>query len=321
MGEQLVLPGVGSERRVPADKPERPVAPRRLTARSSLPAAVGAFEVHMREKGFADNTSKAFLSDLNLLVQFLGAGKAVSDISTPDLRRFTFWLAQERGAPCSTKTLARRVTTLKVFFGWLTGAAVLRADPAVEVVHHPATSPLPRILSEVEVDRVLDVTQALRRASKPDSRPHLLVTLLLHTGVKKGECMNVVLNHLDFSDPSSPVLWVRYNNPRRRHKERPVPLPAAWQSTLAEYLMQYRPHDKLFPCTARNLEYVLSAVSRRAELPHHLSFSMLRWTSAVRDSRSGMSAKALRQKLGISSITWREVGAKVGKLATSGLNE
>jgi hypothetical protein len=33
-----------------------------------------------------------------------------------------------------------------------------------------------------------------------------------------------------------------------------------------------------------------------------------------------MSAEALRQKLGISKITWREVGAKVGKLATSRLN-
>ena len=110
MGEQLVLPGVGD---IPIDappEPARPASSRRLTARTSLPAAAGAFEGHMREQGFAENTTKAFLSDLALLTQFLGAGKAVGDVSTPEIRRFTYWLANERGTPCSPKTLARRVT-------------------------------------------------------------------------------------------------------------------------------------------------------------------------------------------------------------------
>jgi integrase/recombinase XerD len=316
MGEQLTLPGVGEHRGESVGESPAPVAAQRPTARTSLPAALGAFEMHMLEEGFAENTSKAFLSDLRLLSQFLGAGKAVGDISTPDLRRFTGWIARERGAPCSAKTLARRVTTLKVFFSWLTDTGVLGSDPSDAIVHRPASSPLPHILTDAEVERVLDVTQAHRRADKPDARPHLLVTLLLHTGIKKGECMNIVLNHLDFGDPEGPVLWVRYYNPRRRHKERPLPLPASWQATLAEYLAQHQPDDRLFPCTARNLEYVLAAVGREAELRYQLSFSMLRWTSAVRDYRAGMPAEKLRQKQGISKITWREVGAKVAKLAS-----
>jgi integrase/recombinase XerD len=187
-------------------------------------------------------------------------------------------------------------------------------------VHRPATSPLPQILSDAEVDRVLAVTQALRHGDKPDARPYLLVTLLLSTGIKKGECMNIVLNHLDFSDPHRPVLWVRYNNPRRRHKERSLPLSAEWQAALAEYQVQYESQDRLFPCTARNLEYVLAAVGRDADLPQQLSFGMLRWTCAVLDSRAGMSADKLRQKLGISRITWREVGSKIAQLSTSRLN-
>jgi integrase/recombinase XerD len=318
MAEQLVLPGVSGDRQVSTDESQAAIAPRRLTSRSSLPSAVGAFEAHMRGQDFAENTCKAFVSDLNLLVQFTGVGQAVGDVATPDLRRFTHWLAHERDAPCSPKTLARRVTAIKVFFAWLADAGVLGTDPAAAVIHQPARSPLPRILSDAEINRVLDVTQALRTAGKPDARPHLLVTLLLHTGIKKGECMNIILNHLDFTDPARPVLWVRYNNPRRRHKERPLDLPAAWQATLAEYLAQYRPDSELFPWTARNLEYVLAAVGESADLPSQLSFSTLRWTSAVRDYRSGMSPEGLRQKLGISNITWRDVGEKVSRLATAG---
>lgn len=84
---------------------------------------------------------------------------------------------------------------------------------------------------------------------------------------------------------------------------------------LVEYRTQYEPQMLVFPCTPRNLEYVLADVARQARLPRGLSFEMLRWTCAVRDHRGGMPAQELRQKLGISKITWREVGAKITRLA------
>jgi site-specific recombinase XerD len=311
MAEQLPLPDVGTS----SEEAPRAAVPPGLDARSSLRSAMGAFEAHMQEQGFAENTVKAFLSDLNILAQFAGVGTSVAAISTQDLNHFTHWLVHERGVPCNPKSLARRVTTLKVFFGWLTEVGVLPTDPSAAVIHKPVMTPLPQILSGTEVEQVLGVTQALRQAEKPDARPHLLVTLLLHTGIKKGECMNIVMNHFDFNDPAQPVLWVRYANPRRRHKERKLRLPVWWPAVLAEYRAQYQPQEAVFPCTARNLEYVLTNVAQEAGLPHGLSFEMLRWTCAVRDYRAGMPADKLRQKLGISKITWREVGVKVARLA------
>lgn len=311
MAEQLSLPGVD----VPEEDAPQTVSPLEVTARSSLRAATGAFDTYMQNQGFAENTAKAFLSDLNILAQFIGVGTAVGDISTRDLNHFANWLVSGRGVPCNPKSLARRVTTLKVFFGWLAEAGVLSEDPAAAVIHKPVITPLPTVLSDAEIERVLGVTQAMRHAEKPDTRPHLLVTLLLHAGIKKSECMNVVMNHFDFDDPTQPVLWIRYANPRRRHKERKLRLPVWWPAVLAEYRAQYEPQEALFPCTARNLEYVLRHVADAAELPAGLSFEMLRWTCAVRDYRTGMTADKLRQKMGISKITWREVGVKVAKLA------
>jgi site-specific recombinase XerD len=311
MAEQLPLPDVNT----PEEDAPQAAAPPGVTARSSLRTAMGAFDAYMQDQGFAENTAKAFLSDLNILAQFIGVGTAVGDISTHDLNHFANWLVSERGVPCNPKSLARRVTTLKVFFGWLSEAGVLPQDPAAAVIHKPVITPLPTILSDAEVERMLGVTQAMRHTETPDTRPHLLVTLLLHTGIKKGECMNIVMNHFDFDDPTQPVLWIRYANPRRRHKERKLRLPVWWPAVLAEYRAQYEPQEALFPCTARNLEYVLKHVSEAAELSDDLSFSMLRWTCAVRDYRAGMGANKLRQKLGISKITWREVGVKIAKLA------
>jgi len=311
MGEQMTLPDIdGTE-----ESAGHGVSESDLVPRSSLRAAIAAFERHMERQGFAENTIKAFLSDLSILVEFSGVGTAVGDVSTQDLDRFVDWLIQGRGVPCNPKSLARRVTTLKVFFSWLAESEVLESDPAAPVIHRPVMTPLPQILTSAEIDQVLGVTQALRHADRPDARPHLLVTLLLHTGIKKGECMSIVMNHVDLSDPTQPVLWIRYANPRRRHKERKLRLPPWWPSLLAEYRAQYHPKETLFPCTARNLEYVLKHVAEQANLSHNLSFEMLRWTCAVRDYRAGAPADKLRQKLGISKITWREVGIKIAKLA------
>jgi integrase/recombinase XerD len=318
MAEQLPLPDM-PEPEPKAEEPQPATTavepPPGLTPRASLRAAMGAFEKHMQYQGFAENTITAFLSDLNILTQFVGVDTAIGDISTNDLNHFTDWLVNDRGVPCSPKSLARRVTTLKVFFEWLNEVNVLPKNPADPVVHKPVVTPLPDVLSEPQIERALDVTERMRYSEKPDARPHLLLTLLLHTGIKKSECMRIVLNHLDLSDPEQPILWIRYANPRRRHKERKLALPLWWPAVLSEYRAQYQPQEELFDCTARNLEYVLADVAERADIRSGISFEKLRWTCATRDYKSGMAGDKLRQKMGISKITWREMRVKLAKLA------
>ncbi len=65
----------------------------------------------------------------------------------------------ERGTPCSPKTLARRITSLKVLFGWLHGVGVIGTDPAAPVAQQPARPPLPVILRDEEVKRLLRTAQ------------------------------------------------------------------------------------------------------------------------------------------------------------------
>jgi integrase/recombinase XerD len=279
---------------------------------------MGAFEGHMEREGFSENTIKAFVSDLNILGQFVGAGRAVGEIGTKDLSDFLDWMQSGRGVPCNAKSLARRLTTLKVFFGWLVETGVLEADPAAPVAHEPVSTPLPQILKEDEIDLVLGVTRALRQPGygvRPDARPELLVTLLLQTGMKKSECMNLVLNHLNLTDPNAPAVWIRYRDPRRRHKERKLGLPKEWPEVLEEYKAQYKIDEAIFPCTARNLEYVLADVAQAAGLDNGLSFEMLRWTSATRDYREQVAAERQRQKMGLSKASWREVKVKLARLA------
>ncbi len=319
--EQLDLFADGQRGRGTAGEMTRPVAsvPVELTAQSSLAAAMSAFHGHMVRQGFSDNTVKAFQADLRLLTKYMAANKPVGSISQADLEQFLVWMRSDRGVPCSPKSYARRLTTLKVFFGWLAQSEVIRTDPAAPLIHEHPTTPLPELLYDSQINDLLRVTRDLLWAAKPDSRPYLLITLLLQTGIKKGECMEIKLEHIDLSNTQAPVLYVRYLDPRKTLKERKLALGPTFTAVYRQYLREYQPKEYLFECTARNLEYVLEEAATLAEIKGGVSFEQLRWTCAVRDYRNGMPADQLRQKLGLSLITWRETLPKIQKLARPAL--
>jgi site-specific recombinase XerD len=286
-----------------------------LTRESPLSDAIGGFHQHMIRKGFTDNTISAFLNDLRILTRYLGDNHPLSQIGTSQLNDFMTYLRYERGVPCKPKSYARRMTTLKVFFGWLAEEGILPSDPAAPLIHQRVSTPLPQILYEGQVEKLLQATVELMHADKPDTRPHLLVTLLLQTGIKKGECVAIRLSDIDTSEPKAPVLYIRYSNPKMKHKERKLQLPADFVPILRQYLAEYQPKERLFECTARNLEYVLDNAARLAGL-NVISFEILRWTCAVRDYKAKMPSDKQRQKLGLSRITWQEASENLKKLAS-----
>jgi integrase/recombinase XerD len=303
----------------PGDRPQTVVEHADLNADSSLSAAMERFRGHLVREDYAENTVKSFLGDLRILGRYLKSDPAIGQISTKKLQDYLHWLQYERGKPCSPKSYARRLTTLKVFFAWLASLGVIPTDPAAPLTHRPVQTPLPRILYDEQVEQVLAVTRRMRAGDtpneKPDPRPHLLVTLLLHTGIKKQECMGIKLSHIDTSNSAKPVVHIRYEKPRMQYKERRLGLPASWASTLADYIKIYEPEQTLFPCTARNLEYVLTHIAKQASLPDGLSFEMLRWTCAVRDYQARMDPERLRRKLGLSQMSWKETEPKIIRLA------
>jgi integrase/recombinase XerD len=139
----------------------------------------------LQDQGRSLYTIKAFIGDLQLLTSYLPADRTLGTVTTNDLNHFLQWLQKGRGIPCSPKSLARRITSLKSFFRWLHQGGVLIVDPAEKVVQQSVMSPLPVVLTREETERVLEVANAYRTARKPDPRPYTLLSLILSTGIKK----------------------------------------------------------------------------------------------------------------------------------------
>jgi integrase/recombinase XerD len=287
-----------------------------LTQEAGLVQALNAWEIYLNDQGRSPNTVKAFLSDVHLLVEAMPPDRTIGTITTDDLKSFLDWLEHERGIPCSPKTLARRVTSLKSFFRWLQKGGAILVDPAEKVVQHSVLSPIPEVLTDAEIEKVLLAADRYRRATHPDARPYTLLALLLATGIKKSECLGIHINHIDLSAASGePYVFIRYASPTNRYKERKLTLSDDWIPAYGEYLARYNPTDRLFPWSPRRLEYLLEDIGKEAGLNKHLSFDMCRWTSALEDYLNNIEPEKIRQKLGISKIQWREVNLKLRQLA------
>lgn len=205
---------------------------------------------------------------------------------------------------------------MKSFFRWLSQNAVVSVDPAEKLIQKTVTSPLPTVLTAQELKVALDSADSIRTSASADPRPYVLMLLVLETALKKGECLNLKTNHLEISNPEEAYVFVRYPNQRYRFKERKISVSPEWVDAYNQYAEKYQIKDQIFPWSQRRLEYLLEDVTNAAKMDKHISFDMLRWTSALNDFSNGVEQDKIRQKLGISKIQWREVKSKLRNLAS-----
>jgi integrase/recombinase XerD len=204
--------------------------------------------------------------------------------------------------------MARRLTFLKNFSGWLASEGLVAADPAANIALTRPVPPLPELLFDDEVER-------LAAAAAEDVRCHLLVLLLLAAGLKKEEIMGLQLQHVDISDAEHPAIEVHFPGQAKRRRERRMELPAEWTAVYERYVRRYCPSEYVFECTDRNLNYVLAAAVKRARIEKRVTLQLLRDVFAVQQLRRGVSLEELREKLGLSEEAWYESADKYRRLA------
>ncbi len=280
------------------------------TAESGLAECAPAYQEHLRLTNHSRYTITCFLSDLRLLSEYLGNTTPVGRITTGDLTRWMMHLRWERGHQPAPKTMARRATFLKNFFGWLASEGIIDENPAAGIILTRPLPPLPEMLYEEEI-------QQLETAAAEDSRSQCLVMLVLHAGLKKEEVMGLQLHHFDLSDPTHPAVSVQFTDQAKQRKQRRLVLPAGFTEALQRYINTYRPQNKLFDCTDRNLNYILARVVRKAGIQKRVTLQLLRDVYAVRQLQEGVALDTLREKLGLSEEAWKESAEKYRKLIAS----
>ena len=284
----------------------------------SLGEQLVRYGTHLASSDLAENTKRAFASDIQILTEYFPEHLDVDQLTLKDLEAYFDWMQKERQAPCSNKTLSRRITSTRSFFGWLMEEGLLQEDPT-QGLRRISTDPhVPAILNTGDIKRLNQkASDIFWNGQNPDARPQLLLQLLLQTGMKKKEVIG--LRFSDFTFGGRALVHVRSGAGQPAYRDRHLPLSRNFGSILDAYRSQYAP-DKdddtpVFDCTARNLEYQLEDLGRQAgPVSCKVGFEVLRWTAAVGDLRIGVAPEALRRKLGLSPVAWRNTRIKLHTL-------
>lgn len=153
-------------------------------------------EMMSAERGAAPNTLEAYRRDLETYGQFLAVRRSTfASARAPDIRDY---LADLDGRGFAAPTIARRLSAVRQFHRFLFSEGTRGDDPSgtVEGPRRPAR--LPRVLSEAEVDALIEAAASAagkdarsRSARIRALRLHTLLELIYATGLRVSELVGL----------------------------------------------------------------------------------------------------------------------------------
>ena len=182
-----------------------------------------------RVRNYSPNTAAAYAQDLDcFLIWASNCGIDVLQATHRDFRRF---LSSLSGAGYAKTTVNRRLSAVRSFYSWLVREGVIESNPAAVVSSPKLPKPLPHVLSQEDVEKLLECADAATPAGALDAA---LVELLYASGARIGEVASLDVDRIDFSDKSVRLFG-------KGSKERIVPLYPAALRALDAYLAHARP--------------------------------------------------------------------------------
>jgi integrase/recombinase XerD len=189
------------------------------------------------ERNAALNTRLAYERDLIHAEAYLGARSVrLHEASTGDLCAYLSALTDpfdpsdspdEVGGGAAARTVARRLSALRQFFKHLLSEQRREDDPTSTIESPRQGRPLPKILSENDVDALVHAAEA--KSGPEGIRLIALLEVLYATGLRVSELVGLPLNALD---RGRKTLTVR----GKGDKERIVPLTDAARDALSAYI-------------------------------------------------------------------------------------
>ena len=253
------------------------------------------------ERGAARNTLLAYGRDLEQAEELIGTALAAA--SAAQLAK----LGQAWSA-LAPATLARKISALRQFFGFLVDEG-LRDDDPTHALPRPATRrPLPKILTHAEIERLFATAEAEAQSdSSAAVRMLTLLELLYGSGLRATELVSLPLSSVPRDAPFLTVTG-------KGGKTRLVPISQRAGAALQRWL-GLRPAESpwLFPSRTGHISRVrlfqmLKQLATRADMaPEKLSPHVLRHAFATHLLEGGADLRALQTLLGHADISTTQI--------------
>lgn len=253
------------------------------------------------ERGAARNTILAYGRDLAQAEESLGG--TLAEASAAQLARIG-----QGWSSFAPATLARKISALRQFFGFLLDEG-LREDDPTHALPRPATRrPLPKILGHEEVERLFATAEDEAGGDDPAAvRLLVLLELLYGSGLRASELVSLPLSAIPRDAPLMTVTG-------KGGQARMVPVSQRARAALSRWLgLRDAGSPWLFPSrhghlTRVRLFQLLKELAVRADLPpEKLSPHVLRHAFATHLLEGGADLRALQTMLGHADISTTQI--------------
>ena len=269
-------------------------------------------EMLSAERGLAQNSLLAYRNDLADFSGFLtGRNENPETIGTDALRLYMQGLSD---AGMTASTAARRLSALRQFFKFLVQENIRKDDPAALLDAPKRARPLPKLLSEGEVDALLAEARRLRDDPAESARLTALLEILYATGLRVSELVG--LRWPPFGDDAR-FLVIR----GKGNKERLVPLSEPARRAIEDYagwrsdFITDKTSPWLFPSrgesghlTRQRFGQLLKDLAMQANIsPGKVSPHVLRHAFASHLLSHGADLRAVQTMLGHADISTTQI--------------
>lgn len=240
----------------------------------------------------------------------------LSKVTQENIHSFITYLSIKRN--CGPATCARKISTIRIFFKYLTiTAKLLKDNPAQNLETPKLNKRLPRYLTLEDSEKLLSLTYS-DDTNENKERDFAIITLFLNCGLRLSELVGINISDIKFDDQKMTVIG-------KGNKERSIYLNKACIDAINSYL-DVRPKEGIKKdkkdsdkalflssykqrISKRTVENIVSKELARAGLDTtKYSTHKLRHTAATLMYKYGeVDIRALQELLGHQSISTTEI--------------
>ena len=275
------------------------------------------------ERGLSDNTREAYSRDVQGLNAWL-LDQSRGDALTASESDVQAYLGARLSQGSSHRSISRLLSSLRSFYQYLVREGDISSDPTQHLDRPKPSRPLPKSLSESEVDQLLNAPDA---SLVVEHRDLAMLEVLYASGLRVSELVGLTLPQLSLNQGVVRVFG-------KGGKERLVPLGEAAIETMTDYLgatrqalLKDRQSDVLFPSnrgkvmTRQTFWYRIKIYAKRAGIDPNLSPHTLRHAFATHLINHGADLRVVQMLLGHSDLTTTQIYTHVARSRMQALHE
>lgn len=256
------------------------------------------------EKRYSEHTLVAYKTDLFQFSNFIFTEFNIKNIEEVHHSIIRSWIASLLDSGISSRSVNRKITTLKSVFKYLMQEDVILENPTQKIISPKNIKKLPLFIEKSKMENLF------HDINFPDSfegeRDRLILEVFYMTGVRLSELINLKLIDIDIQNSTIKVIG-------KRNKERMIPLSPDLLNDLKRYSSKYNINefifvnldgDRISSKSVYNIvnKYLSMVSSLKKTSPH-----VLRHTFATHMLNNGADINAIKEILGHSNLSATQV--------------